>query len=70
MAPGVRQQPSEASGCGGASAECLGVSPAGCLSEWKHQRGGRREGSGEEGLREAGREGGREGWKSDACVLR
>lgn len=69
-APAVRQQPSEASGCAGAPAECLGVSPAGCLSEWKHQRGGRREGVVWRWGTKRGRQGGREGSRSDACVLR
>lgn len=55
-APAVRQQPSEASGCGGAPAECLGVSPAGCLSGSISEVEGGREGSGEEGRGEGGLE--------------
>lgn len=60
VAPAVRQQPSEASGCGGAPAGCLGVPPPGWLSEWKHRRGGSKEGGegmGGDGGRDEGREG-------------
>lgn len=60
----MRQQPSEASGCGGALAKCLGVPPpdwlAVCLSGSISVVEGAREGREVEGGMTGGREGGLE----------